>query len=75
MNPYYSIRVLENPDMVFWYSFYRPDKQARIDEVRTMLSHLTEGKDWFFSEYGLIAVDVFFIDPKEAMLFKLGIYW
>ena len=75
MNAYHGIRVLDNPDMVYWHNFYCPDKQSRIDKVRLMLGHLREGRDWFFAESGLIAIDVFFADPKEAMMFKLRIDW
>lgn len=49
---------------------WRIDRNKDLQDIRGMLSHLTENEDWFFVEYGH-DVDVCFTDAKQAMMIKL----
>lgn len=63
----------------FWNTSWRDEREKTLQQVREMLSHLTENEDWFLVQVDLEeggynfgnAVDAFFTDPREAMLFKL----
>jgi hypothetical protein len=50
---------------------WKESRDKDLQEARDMLAHLEEGEDWFFVQVYGSDVDVFFIDPREAMLFKL----
>lgn len=69
------VTVFENHGLQYWYNAFSGAKQNRIQEVRNLLAHLTENKDWFFIEEGLVNLLVGFKSPKDAMMFKLSITW
>ena len=70
MNDFTSVAIQDNPETGWAFDSLQV-KQKAVDYARSFLQHLEESKDFFFVETGLMVIEIFFKDPKEAMLFKL----
>ena len=64
-------RFPEEYKKTFWNPQWRRDREKDLEDIRGMLSHLTENEDWFFVVVGGNDVDVFFTDARQAVYFKL----